>query len=122
MGKRDARRYEIMRQIQPEDLMAYGFIPELVGRLPVIVPLEELDVDALSRILTEPKNALLRQYRKAFSMEGVNLEFTGDAVRTIAEKARRKTRRQGLRSILENLMMELMYDIPSGPVKSQGSS
>jgi ATP-dependent Clp protease ATP-binding subunit ClpX len=114
MGKRDARRYEIMRQIQPEDLMAYGFIPELVGRLPVIVPLEELDVDALSRILTEPKNALLRQYRKAFSMEGVNLEFTGDAVRTIAEKAREKnTGARGLRSILENLMMELMYDIPS---------
>ena len=71
-------------------------------------------MDALSRILTEPKNALLRQYRKAFSMEGVNLEFTGDAVRTIAEKAREKnTGARGLRSILENLMMELMYDIPS---------
>ncbi len=114
LGKKDVRRFEIMRQIQPEDLMAYGFIPELVGRLPVVVPLEELDVDALSRILSEPKNALLRQYRKTFSMEGVDLEFTGEAVRRIAEKAGEKnTGARGLRSILENLMMELMYDIPS---------
>ena len=114
LSKRDARKYDIMRQIQPEDLMAYGFIPELVGRLPVIVPLEELDADALSRILCEPKNALLRQYRKTFAMEGVDLQFTDDAIKSIAEQAREKnTGARGLRSILENLMMELMYDIPS---------
>ena len=114
MGKHDARRYEIMKQIQPEDLMTYGFIPELVGRLPVLVPLEELDADALVRILSEPKNALIRQYQKTFSMEGVSLEFTDEAVRSIAMKANEKnTGARGLRSILENLMMELMYDIPS---------
>lgn len=114
MGKHDARRYEIMKQIQPDDLMTYGFIPELVGRLPVLVPLEELDADALVRILSEPKNALIRQYQKTFSMEGVSLEFTDEAVRSIAMKANEKnTGARGLRSILENLMMELMYDIPS---------
>ena len=114
MGKHDARRYEIMKQIQPEDLMTYGFIPELVGRLPVLVPLEELDADALVRILSEPKNALIRQYQKTFSMEGVSLEFTDEAVRSIAMKANEKnTGARGLRSILENIMMELMYDIPS---------
>ena len=114
MGKHDARRYEIMKQIQPEDLMTYGFIPELVGRLPVLVPLEELDADALVRILSEPKNALIRQYQKTFSMEGVSLEFTDEAVRSIAMKANEKNAgARGLRSILENLMMELMYDIPS---------
>lgn len=114
MGKHDARRFEIMKQIQPEDLMTYGFIPELVGRLPVLVPLEELDTDALVRILVEPRNALIRQYQKTFSMEGVVLEFTDEAVRSIASKANAKiTGARGLRSILENLMMELMYDIPS---------
>ncbi len=114
MGRHDSRRFEIMKHIQPEDLMGYGFIPELVGRLPVLVPLEELDVDALVRILTEPKNALIRQYQKAFSMEGVSLEFTEEAIRSIAMKANaRNTGARGLRSILENLMMDLMFDIPS---------
>jgi ATP-dependent Clp protease ATP-binding subunit ClpX len=103
-----------MKHIQPEDLMGYGFIPELVGRLPVLVPLEELDADALVRILTEPKNALIRQYQKAFSLEGVSLEFTEEAIRSIAMKANaRNTGARGLRSILENLMMDLMFDIPS---------
>ena len=114
MGRHDSRRFEIMKHIQPEDLMGYGFIPELVGRLPVLVPLEELDADALVRILTEPKNALIRQYQKAFSLEGVSLEFTEEAIRSIAMKANaRNTGARGLRSILENLMMDLMFDIPS---------
>lgn len=114
LGKRDSKRFEILRQIQPEDLMTFGFIPELIGRLPVLVPLEELDADALVRILTEPKNALLRQYQKSFSMEGVSLEFTDEAVRSVAAKAAEKnTGARGLRSILEHLMMDLMYDIPS---------
>jgi ATP-dependent Clp protease ATP-binding subunit ClpX len=114
MGKHDARRFDIMKQIQPEDLMAFGFIPELVGRLPVLVPLEELDTDSLVRILVEPKNALIRQYQKTFAMEDVALEFTDDAIRSIAARAGKKnTGARGLRSILENLMMDLMYDIPS---------
>ncbi len=114
LGKHDVRRYEIMKQIQPDDLMAFGFIPELAGRLPVMIPLEELDTDALVRILVEPRNSLVRQYRKAFSMEGVNLEFTPEALLSIASKASSKnTGARGLRSILENLMMDLMYEIPS---------
>ncbi len=113
-GKHDAKRFEIMKHIQPEDLMAFGFIPELAGRLPVLVPLEELDVDALVRILAEPKNALLRQYRKSFAMEGVSLDFSKGAIRKIAEKANEKnTGARGLRTILENLMLDLMYEIPS---------
>ena len=113
-GKRDAKRFEIMKHIQPEDLMSFGFIPELAGRLPVLVPLQELDADALVRILVEPKNALVRQYRKSFAMEGVSLEFSKGAIRKIAEKANEKnTGARGLRTILENLMMELMYEVPS---------
>ena len=114
MGKHDARRFNLMKQIQPEDLMAFGFIPEIAGRLPLLVPLEELNTDALVRILVEPKNSIVRQYQKTFSMEGVSLEFTEDALRSIALKAGEKnTGARGLRAILENLMMDLMYDIPS---------
>lgn len=112
--RRDSGRYEIMRQIQPEDLVKYGFIPELAGRIPVLVPLEGLDAEALVRILTEPRNALVRQYQKMFSMEGVALEFTEDAVRNIAAMAdKRGTGARGLRSILEGLLMETMYELPS---------
>ena len=94
--------------------MSYGFIPEFVGRLPVVVPLESLDENALTRILREPKNALLRQYQKVFSLEGVELEFTLEAVRAVARRAlERKTGARALRSILESTMLELMYDLPS---------
>lgn len=114
LGKHDVRRYEIMKHIQPDDLVSFGFIPEIAGRLPVVVPLEDLDTDALVRILVEPKNALVRQYRKIFSMEGVELEFTDEALLGIASKAAGKnTGARGLRSILEGLMMDLMYEIPS---------
>ncbi len=114
VSKHAKGRYDIMRQIQPEDLIKFGFIPELVGRIPVIVPLEGLDVHALVRILTEPKNALVRQYQKMFSMEDVALEFTPDALTAIATLADKKgTGARGLRSILEGLLMEAMYELPS---------
>ena len=107
-------RNALFRAIQPEDLISYGFIPEFVGRLPVVVPLESLDEDALTRILREPKNALLRQYQKVFSLEGVQLEFTLEAVRAVARRAlERKTGARALRSILESTMLELMYELPS---------
>jgi len=111
-----ADRYELLRQAEPEDLVAFGFIPELVGRLPLLVPLQSLDVDALVRVLTEPKNSLVRQYQANFSLEGVQLEFMPEAVRAIAEKAAEKgTGARGLRAIMENLMLDLMYQVPSLP-------
>lgn len=114
LSVKDRRKYELMRQVQPEDLMSFGFIPELIGRLPIVVPLEELDEDALARILVEPKNALIRQYQKTFEMEGVKLLFEQDAIRAIAGQARKKnTGARGLRSIMEYLMLDLMYEIPS---------
>lgn len=105
---------EILHQLEPEDLVSYGLIPEFVGRLPVIATLEELDVDALINILTEPKNALTKQYSRLFEMEGVELDFREDALRAIAIKAmERKTGARGLRSILEDALLGVMYDIPS---------
>jgi len=105
---------ELLKKIQPEDLMKYGLIPEFIGRLPVIVTLEELSKDALIRIITEPKNALLKQYKKLFLMDNVELEIEQDAVERIAEKAiERKTGARGLRSILERIMTDIMYEIPS---------
>ena len=94
--------------------MQYGLIPEFVGRLPVIATLEELDVEALVQILTEPKNALTKQYSKLFEMEGVEVDFREDGLRAIAEKAmERKTGARGLRSILEGVLLDSMYNIPS---------
>ncbi len=104
---------EMFRMLEPEDLLKFGLIPEFVGRLPVIATLDDLDEDALKNILTEPKNALTKQYRKLFEMEGVDLEFTDDALSAIAQKAiARKTGARGLRAIMEEALMELMYDIP----------
>ncbi|WP_350449541.1 ATP-dependent Clp protease ATP-binding subunit ClpX [Aminobacterium mobile] len=114
LSAQDRRKYELMKQVQPEDLMSFGFIPELIGRLPVIVPLEELDEEALARILVEPKNALVRQYQKTFEIEGVKLAFEDDAIKAIATLARKKnTGARGLRSIMESIMLDLMYEIPS---------
>ena len=105
---------EHLKKLEPEDLVRYGLIPEFVGRLPVIATLEELDIDALVSILTEPKNALTKQYTKLFEMEGVEIDFREDALRAIATKANeRKTGARGLRSILENVLLETMYEIPS---------
>jgi ATP-dependent Clp protease ATP-binding subunit ClpX len=105
---------QLLHTIEPEDLIKYGLIPEFVGRLPVVATLEELDEDALIQILTEPKNALTKQYFKLFEMEGVELEFREDALRAVARKAmERKTGARGLRSILENTLLDIMYDLPS---------
>lgn len=105
---------DIVKDIEAEDLVKYGLIPEFVGRLPVVATLEELDEDALIRILTEPKNALTKQYAKLFEMEGVELDFREEALLAIARKAReRKTGARGLRSIMENTLLDTMYDLPS---------
>ena len=105
---------ESLHDLEAEDLVQYGLIPEFVGRLPMIATLEELDVSALMQILTEPKNALTKQYRKMFDMEGVEIDFREDGLRAVATKAmERKTGARGLRSILENVLLESMYNIPS---------
>lgn len=104
----------LLKQIQPEDLLKYGLIPEFVGRLPVVVTLDQLDEDALIQILTEPKNSLVKQYKKLFEIEEVDLEFEAPALEMIAKKAiERKTGARGLRGIMESLMMDIMYEIPS---------
>lgn len=113
-SKKDVNIGEILKNILPEDLLKFGLIPEFVGRLPVIVSLEALDKDALIKILTEPKNALVKQYQKLFELDHVNLEIKPDALEAIAEEAmRRNTGARGLRSIIEDIMMEVMYEIPS---------
>jgi ATP-dependent Clp protease ATP-binding subunit ClpX len=105
---------ETLRQVEPEDLIKYGLIPEFVGRLPVVATLEELDADALMQILTEPKNSLTKQYGKLFEMEGVEVDFREDALRAVAAKAmERKTGARGLRSILESVLLNTMYQLPS---------
>ena len=105
---------ELLYEVEPEDLIRYGLIPEFVGRLPVVATLEELDEDALVQILLEPKNALTKQYRKLFEMEGVELEFREDALAAVAKRAmERKTGARGLRTILENVLLDTMYDLPS---------
>ena len=105
---------DILKLVQPEDLIKFGLIPEFLGRLPVIATLDELNEDALVRILTEPKNALLRQFKKLFEMEGVNLRLTDSALSAIAKEAqKRKSGARGLRAILESCMLDIMYELPS---------
>lgn len=113
-GRDAEKRYDIVRKVQPEDLVSFGFIPELVGRIPVLVALEDLDKDAFLKILTEPKNAIVKQYQKILSLEGVNLEFTQEALNKIAEMAvSKKTGARGLRAIMEGLMLDVLYELPS---------
>lgn len=110
----EAQVGETLRDVEPEDLVKYGLIPEFVGRLPMIATLDELDLDALVRIIREPKNSLTKQYAKLFEMEAVEIQFRDDALRAIARKAReRKTGARGLRSIMEAVLLETMYKIPS---------
>jgi len=105
---------EILRDVEPEDLLKFGLIPEFVGRLPVVATLEDLDEEALVKILTAPKNALVKQYQRLFEMENTKLAFSDDALHLIARKAiDRKTGARGLRSIMENILMDTMYDLPS---------
>ena len=104
---------ELLRQVTPEDLIKYGLIPEFVGRLPVTVSVDPLDRNALVRILTEPKNAIVRQYQHLFAMDGVDLVFTQDALEAIAEEAmKQKTGARGLRTIVESILMDVMYEVP----------
>ncbi len=114
-SKDDSRKIgEILTDVEPEDLIKYGLIPEFVGRLPVVATLEELDEDALVQILTEPKNALTKQYSRLFEMEDCELEFREDALRSIARRAmERKTGARGLRTIMEKVLLDTMYDLPS---------
>ena len=113
-SKAEQKVGDILKHIMPEDLLNYGMIPEFVGRVPVIVTLDALDADALVKILTKPKNALVRQYLKFFELDGVKLEFEPDALEAVAQEAiRRKTGARGLRGIMEEVMLEAMYDIPS---------
>ena len=109
----ERRTGEILRDVEPEDLQRYGLIPEFIGRMPVVATLEDLDEAALMQILTEPKNALVKQYQRLFEMEEVRLSFTDDALEAVAAKAiKRKTGARGLRSIMENILLDPMYDLP----------
>ena len=105
---------ELLRQVLPQDFVKFGLIPEFIGRVPVNVSLDLLDEEALVRILTEPKSAIVKQYQKLFELDGVNLEFDQDALQAIAHKAiERETGARGLRAIMESVVMDLMYEVPS---------
>jgi ATP-dependent Clp protease ATP-binding subunit ClpX len=105
---------DIFTRVEPEDLQSYGLIPELIGRLPIVAGLHELTKGAMTDILLKPKNALTKQYRKLFNMEGVDLVFEDEALDAIVEKAlERKTGARGLRSIMENIMLDIMFTVPS---------
>ena len=113
-SKSEKRTGRLLQQMMPEDLLKFGLIPEFIGRLPIMVTLDPLDDLALRRILTEPRNALVRQYQKIFAMDGIELTFTKEALVAIAQRAQtRKTGARGLRSILEEVMLDVMYDLPS---------
>ena len=113
------QQYRVLQQVQPDDLVEFGMIPEFIGRLPVIAPLAPLSEDVLISILTEPKNALVKQYQHHFANEGASLSFTDSAMRAIAHKAlKRKTGARGLRAVLEEMMIDLVYDLPEQSVKN----
>ena len=113
-NKQDENLDEIRAMAQPEDLVKFGLIPEFVGRLPIVASLNNLGLDALIQILTEPKNSLVKQYRKLFELEGVRLKFTNEALHAIAKNAiQRKSGARGLRAIMETIMLDIMYDIPT---------
>ncbi len=110
----DRRTGEILKEVEPEDLLSFGLIPEFIGRVPVLATLEDLDEDALVKILSEPKNALVKQYQRLFEMENVKLSFSDEALAAIARKAiERKTGARGLRSIMEGILLDTMFDLPS---------
>jgi ATP-dependent Clp protease ATP-binding subunit ClpX len=113
-SKKDFKIGELFAQVQPEDLLKFGLIPEFIGRLPVIATLHELNEDALIDILTKPKNALVKQFQRLFDMDGVKLKFAKQALSAVAREAlNRNSGARGLRAILENAMLDIMYDIPS---------
>ena len=107
-------RYKVFEELLPQDLLKFGLIPEFIGRLPIFATLKELDKEALKRIVTEPKNSLVKQYKKLFEIDGVELEFKDDAIDAIVDKAiELKTGARGLRSIIEDIMTDIMFEIPS---------
>jgi ATP-dependent Clp protease ATP-binding subunit ClpX len=113
-SKKEKRVGELLTEVRSEDLLKFGLIPEFIGRLPVIATLDELDEAALVKILVEPKDAIIKQYKKLFALENVVLKFTDGALKAVASQStERKSGARGLRSILENTMLEVMYDIPS---------
>ena len=115
-SKKELDKYKVFEELLPQDLLKFGLIPEFVGRLPIIATLRELDREALLKIVTEPKNALVKQYKKLFKMDGVELEFEQEALNAIVDKAiERNTGARGLRSIIEEVMRDIMFDIPSNP-------
>ncbi len=119
-AKDDKESLKVLHQVEPEDLISYGLIPEFVGRLPMIATLDELDENALIKILLEPKNAITKQYSKLFKMENTEIEFRDNALMAIAKKAKeRKTGARGLRTILENVLLDTMYNLPSTPEVSK---
>jgi ATP-dependent Clp protease ATP-binding subunit ClpX len=110
----ERRTGAILREVEPEDLLRFGLIPEFIGRLPVVATLEDLDEGALMEILTKPKNALIKQYARLFEMEGVKLSFTEEALAAVAKRAiARRTGARGLRSIMESILLSTMFDLPS---------
>jgi ATP-dependent Clp protease ATP-binding subunit ClpX len=113
IGPDERRTGDILRSVEPEDLLKFGLIPEFIGRLPVVATLEDLDEKALIQILTEPQNALVKQYQRLFEMEDVKLTITPDALKSVARKAiERKTGARGLRSIMETILLDSMYELP----------
>ena len=115
-SKKELEKYKIFEELLPQDLLKFGLIPEFVGRLPIIATLRELDKDALINIVTEPKNALTKQYKKLLELDGVELEFEQEALESIVDKAiERNTGARGLRSIIEDIMRDIMFDIPTNP-------
>src|SRR5699024_9860700 len=115
-SKKEFDKYKIYEELLPQDLLKFGLIPEFIGRLPIIATLKELDKEALIKIISEPKNALVKQYKKLFEIDNVELEFEPEALELIVDKAiERKTGARGLRSIIEEVMRDIMFDIPSNP-------
>ena len=115
-SQKDINKYEIFQELLPQDLLKFGLIPEFIGRLPIVATLKDLDKEALIKILKEPKNALVKQYTKLFEIDGVELEFEDEALNAIVDKAiERKTGARGLRSIIEEIMRDIMFEIPSNP-------
>jgi ATP-dependent Clp protease ATP-binding subunit ClpX len=112
---------ELLNKVTSDDLLEFGMIPEFIGRLPVICPLMPLDIDALVKIMTEPKNALVKQYRRFFEMEGADIEFSTEALHEVAKMAKAKdTGARGLRSIVEDIMLDIMFDLPDRASKDKG--
>ena len=115
-SSKEMNKYDVFESLLPQDLLKFGLIPEFVGRLPVVTTLKELDREALIKIMTEPKNSLVKQYKKLFEYDNVELDFDKDALNAIVDKAiERKTGARGLRAIIEEIMRDIMFEIPSNP-------